>query len=83
MTLIPVTGRRPNYTIFSVDIGVTDVTKNSRLFAVTSTTCSTLLKLVTAVFVCSTYRHPASTINNGPAHPVSVPIRRPSDKSSV
>ena len=44
------TGRRPNYTIFSVDIGVTDVTKNSRLFAVTSTTCSTLLKLVTAVF---------------------------------
>ena len=47
------TGRRPDYTIFSVDIGVTDVTKNSGLFAVTSTTCSTLLKeleVVTAVF---------------------------------
>ena len=35
MTLSPVTGRRPDYTIFSVDIGVTDVTKNSRLFAIT------------------------------------------------
>ena len=44
LTLSPVTGRRPDYTIFSVDIGVTDVTKNSRLFAVASTTCSTLLK---------------------------------------
>ena len=50
LTLSPVTGRRPDYyiytmasTIFSVDIGVTDVTKSSRLFAVTSTTCSTLL----------------------------------------
>ena len=29
-------------TTFSVDIGVADVTKNSRLFAVTSTTCYTL-----------------------------------------
>ena len=37
LTLSPVTGRRPDYTIFSVDIAVTDVTKNSRLFAVTST----------------------------------------------
>ena len=26
VTLSPVTGRRPDYTIFSVDIGVTDVT---------------------------------------------------------
>ena len=39
-----------NY-LFSVDgdmksIGVTDVTKNSRLFAVTSTTCFTLLLAV-------------------------------------
>ena len=42
LTLSPVTGHRPDYTIFSVDIGVTDVTKNSRLFAVTSTTCSTI-----------------------------------------
>ena len=54
MTLSPVTGRRPDYTIFSVDIGVTDVTKNSRLFAVTSTTCSMPVKqlrtAVTAVF---------------------------------
>ena len=43
------TGRRPHYTIFSVDIGVTDVTRNSRLFAVTSTTCSTLLKELAVV----------------------------------
>ena len=28
----PLMGRRPDYTIFSVDIGVADVTKNSRLF---------------------------------------------------
>ena len=46
LTVIPVTGRRRDYTIFSVDIGVTDVTRNSRLFAVTSTTCSTLLLAV-------------------------------------
>ena len=43
LALSPVTGRRLDYTIFSVDIGVTYVTKNSRLFAVTSTTRSTLL----------------------------------------
>ena len=42
MTPSPVTGRRPDNTIFSVDIGVTAVTRNSRLFAVTSTTYSTL-----------------------------------------
>ena len=39
-------GRRLDYAIFSVDIGVTYVTKNSRLFTVTSTTCSTLLLVV-------------------------------------
>ena len=66
---------------FSVGIGVTDVTKNSRLFAVTSTTCSTLLKeLVVAVF------SPPINIKQAlysPAHPVvSVPIRHPSDKES-
>ena len=47
------TGRCPDYTVFSVDIGVTDVTRNRRLFVVTSTTCSTLFKelvVVTAVF---------------------------------
>ena len=57
------------YTIFSVDIGVTDVTKNSRLFAVTSTTCSTLLLAVWLMFktAFSTHRHPA--------HPMSMPIR--------
>ena len=62
LTLSPVTGRRPDYTIFSEDIGVTDVTKNnSRLFGVTSTTRSTLLKeLVVAVCVFSTH-HQAST----------------------
>ena len=48
LTIIPVTGRRLDYTIFSVDIGVTGVTKNNRLFAVTptSTTRSTLLRAV-------------------------------------
>ena len=51
---------------------MTEVTKNSRLFAVSSTTCSTLL--------AATHRHPGST---SPARPVSVPIRRPSDRSSV
>ena len=71
MTLSPVTGRRPDYTVFSVDIGVTDVTRNRRLFAVTSTTCSTLLKelvVVTAVF------SPPIDIKHysSPAHPVSV-----------
>ena len=34
LTLSPVTGRRLDYTIFSVDLGVTAVTKNSCLFAV-------------------------------------------------
>ena len=44
LTLIPGTGRRLDYySIYSLDIGVTDVAKNSRIFAVTSTTCSTLL----------------------------------------
>ena len=37
-------GRRLDCTIFSVDTGVTDVTR--RLFAVTSSTCSTLLLAV-------------------------------------
>ena len=50
LTLSPVSGRRPDNTIFSVDIGVTDVTKNNRLFAVTSTTCSTLLQQLGALF---------------------------------
>ena len=49
LTLSPVTGRRLDYTISSLDIGVTDVTKNSRLSAVTAITCSTLL-----LAVCST-----------------------------
>ena len=46
LTFSPVSGRRLNYTTFSVDIGVTDVTKNSGPFTVTSTTCSTLLLAV-------------------------------------
>ena len=74
------TGRHLDYTIFSVDIGVTDVTYNSRLFAVTSTICSTLVLAVYFKTVFPTHRHPAST---SPAHPVSVPIRHPSDKSSA
>ena len=52
MTLSPVTGRR--HTIFSVDIGVTDVTRNSRLFAVTLTTCCTLTQSVSVPI-----RHPS------------------------
>ena len=46
LTLSPVTGRPLDYTIFSVDIGVTDIIKNSRLFAVNATTCSPLLLAV-------------------------------------
>ena len=65
------TGRRLDYNTRT--IGLADVTKNSRLFADNSTTCSTLL-------LAATHRHPAST---SPARPVSVPIRHPSDKSSV
>ena len=78
------TGRGPDYTIFNVDIGVTDMTRNSHLFAVSSTTCSTLLKelvVVTAVF------SPPIDIKHysSPAHPVSVsvPIRHPSDKRKL
>ena len=64
------TGRRPDYTILSVGIGVTDVTKNSRLFAVTPATCSTLLKsLVGAVFSPPIDMKQAL---HSPAHPVSV-----------
>ena len=46
LTLSPVTGRRLDHTIFSVDIGVPDATKNSRLFTFTWTTRSTLLLAV-------------------------------------
>ena len=80
LTLSPVTGRRPDYTIFSVDIVVTDVTKNSRLFAVTLTTCSTLLKQLVAVF------SPPIDIQQAlvqHTQSVSVPIRHPSGKISV
>ena len=42
-TLSPVTGRRLDYIILLWDVSMTDVTKNSRLIAVTSSTCSTLL----------------------------------------
>ena len=65
------TGRRPDYTIFSVDIGVTDVNKNSRLFAVTSITCSTLLKELVAVFPPPIDIKQALLIPS-PAHPISV-----------
>ena len=80
MTLSPVTGRRPDYTIFSVDIGVTDVTKNSRLFAITSTACSTLLKELRSCCVFSTHRYQASMLIVQHTQSVSVPIRHPSDK---
>ena len=78
LTLSPVTGRRPDYTIFSVNIRVTDVTKNSLLFAVSSATCSTLLKEPVPVF--------SPPIDMKQAHltvqhtqSVSVPIRHPRD----
>ena len=48
--------------------GVADVTKNCRLFAATSTTCSMLLCVFYSTAV-STHLHPA--------HPVSAPIRHP------
>ena len=77
------TGRCPNDTTFSVDIGVTDATKTSRLFAVTSTTCSTPFETTTnSCCVFSTHRHQASTTVKH-TQSVSVPIRHPSDKSSV
>ena len=44
LTISPVTGRRLDYTAFGVDISVTDVTKNSRLFS--ETRSSTLLLAV-------------------------------------
>ena len=75
MTLSPITGRRPNYAIFCADIGVSDVTYNSRLFAVTSTTYSTQLLLCLLIDIQqSLVQHTQS---------VSVPIRHPSDKSSA
>ena len=75
LTLSRVTGRRLDYTIFSLDIGVTDATKYRRFFAVTSTTRSTLLLAVCFNTVFPPHRHPA--------HPVSVSIRHISDQSSV
>ena len=70
-TFILATSGRLDYTctIFCLDIGGTDVTKNSRLFAVNSTTSFTLLL--------------AACVYRLPAHPVSVPIRYPSDKISA
>ena len=58
LTLSPVTGRRLDYTIFSVGFGVTDGTKNSRLFAITPTTCSTL---ILAVCVLNCFFHPSTS----------------------
>ena len=55
MTLV--TGRRLDYTIFSVDIDVTDVTKNSRLFDVASTTWSTLLLAVCLKSIFPSSKH--------------------------
>ena len=77
MTLSPVTGHRPHYTVFSVDIGVTDVTKNRRLFAVPSTTCSTLYKQLLCSF--AVFSHPIDIQQALVQHTqsVSVPIRHP------
>ena len=62
-----------------MDIGVTDVTKNSRLFTVASTTCSMLLKLVAVFSPPIDIRHALGQHTQS----VSVPIRHPSDTSSV
>ena len=71
------TGRRPDYTIFSVDIGVTDVTKNSRLFAAISATCSALLKELVAVFSPPIHIKQALVQHT---QSVSAPIRHPVDE---
>ena len=85
LTLSPVTGRSPDYPIFSVDIGMTDDLKrpslcchfNHMLLAVA---CCVCLKLC---FFPSIVIQQALAINS-PAHPLaSVPIRHPSDKSSA
>ena len=58
--------------------------KNSRLFAVTSTTCSTPIKqLRTCVRVVAVFSPPIDIQEALVQHTVSVPIRHPSDKSSV
>ena len=66
-------GRRLDYSytsnILVWNIGVTDVTKNTRLFGVTSTPCSTPL----LVCVISTHRHPI--------HPAPVSTRHPKNKA--
>ena len=79
LTLSPVTGRRLYYTIFSVDIGVTPKTAVSLCHFNQMFHAGDCCVFKT---VFSTHRHPASTVNS-PAHPVSVPIRHPGDKSSA
>ena len=80
------TGRRPDYTIFREDIGVIDATKNRCLFAVTSTTCPTLLKQILRTSYSSFAVFSPPDIQQGlvqHSKSVSVPIRHPSDKSSA
>ena len=71
------TGRRLDYVIFSVDIGATDGTKTAVSF----------LSLQPHVPRCclGCLLHPPIDIQQAliPAHPVSVPIRHASDKSSA
>ena len=73
LTLSPVTGRRLDSTFFCVDMGMTDVIKNSSLFAVTSTTCPTLLKELVVV-TAAVFSPPidSSKHYSSPAHAVSV-----------
>ena len=79
LTLSPVTGRRLDYSIFMLeyrsDCGVTET---SRLFKV----CCHFNHMfhATACCVFKTAFHPSTST---PAHPASVPIRHPRDKSSV
>ena len=78
------TGRRPDYTVFREDIGVIDATKNRCLFAVTSTTCPTLLKQILRTSYSSFAVFSPPDIQQGlvqHSKSVSVPIH-PSDKSS-
>ena len=80
LTLSPVTGRRPDCAIFGVDMGVTDVTKSSRLFAVTSTACLFhAFKRTRSCCLC--FLHPSTSSKHYIVqHTQSVPIRHPSDK---
>ena len=70
VTLSPVAGRRPNYTIFSVDIGVTGVTSQPSLCCHFNHMFKAFkANINNSSYCCAFSIHPAST---SPAQPVSV-----------